>query len=74
MFLLHPPIPGKIYFANFLRAAFKASTFPIFTGITPTNFPNNTRRCYSSDTLSQSRLNPPTELSVGSIPICSKNE
>ena len=38
-YLLHPPNQGKICFGNFVRAAFKASIFPIFAGITPTNFP-----------------------------------
>ena len=74
MFLFCPPIPGKICFGNFIRAAFKASMFSMFAGTTPTNFPNNTQRHYSSDTLSQLRMNPPTELPVDSIPICSKNE
>ena len=74
MFLFHPPIRGKICFRNFLQAAFKTSIFSIFTGIAPMNFQNNTWRYYSSDTLSQSKVNPPTELPVGSVPICSKNK
>ena len=73
-YLFHPPNQGKICFGNFVRAAFKASIFPTFTGITPTNFPNNTRMYYSSNTFSQSRVNPSQQLPVGSIPICSKNE
>ena len=73
MFLFHPPNPVKIYFGDLLQAALKASIFPFFTGITPTNFTNNTRRYYSSDTPSQSQMNPPAELPVGRTPICPKN-